>query len=90
MVCSLCSNTPPINHWPTLGGMRLELDESLKYLGVYLDKRFAFDVNAQYAASKAKHAVGVLYSTIGKATSFETFQKLYMQKYCLFYCIACL
>ncbi len=80
LMCSLSPNPPTFAQWPVLNNARLEVVDSLKYLGVHLDRKLSFDANTKSAVCRAKRALGVLHCTVGKAAGSQIFRKLYVTK----------
>ncbi len=89
LVCSLAPRPPVLEIRPSINGSEIPIVNELKYLGVILDRKLAFNRNAQITASKAKRIIGVLWAQVGKFAGSEAFHILCTAKlmpvlsYCL-------
>ncbi len=63
-----------------VNGTPIILSDSLKYLGVFFDKKLSFCRNAHVASVNAKRSLGVLYQKIGCFAPTSVFQNLYSCK----------
>ncbi len=90
LLCSLAPRRPALLVQPSLNGSPIPRVSQLKYLGIILDRRLAFDANTQISATTAKKIVGVLWAQAGKYIDAAAFHSLCTAKVLpvLTYCLA--
>ncbi len=79
----LCSVSPRPLHLSCalyIGGVQIPEVSSLKYLGVFFDRKLDFQENALKSATKMKRSVGSLRRCFGMTLGHETFSYLYSTK----------
>jgi hypothetical protein len=60
-----------------IDGVAIKQEESLKYLGVTVDPKLSFAINAEIVAAKAKRAIGTLWRSTGKWAASDIFSRIY-------------
>ncbi len=80
LLCSLANSRLKLTHHPQLNGVDLVCVDQLKYLGVVLNRKLAFDINTQQLASRAKRVIGVLHAMVGKYVGKDHCRKIYTAK----------
>ncbi len=64
----------------SIGGVEVPQSDSLRYLGVILDRKLSFSQNAEALCARAKAAIGALWRTVGRAASRDIFADIYLRK----------
>ncbi len=81
LLCSLDPRTPQLelNSW-TIQDTAITRVESLRYLGVLVDRKLNFGANCEALCARSKRAIGALHRVLGKWTNRDTFCELYLRK----------
>lgn len=66
-----------------LGGVQIDWQNVVKYLGVQLDKRLTFRQHIQYAPIKTQKAIRILYSMLCRNSKMNTRNKRLVYKTCI-------
>ncbi len=80
LLCSVSPSAATFTHLPSIAGVPLQAVTSLKYLGVYFDRKLDFHENASHSSAKTRQCIGVLKRAFGSSLACSSFAYLYQAK----------
>ncbi len=80
LLCSISPRPATFKHPPVIAGVPLQAVSSLKYLGVYFDRKLDFQENTTCSSAKTRRCLGILKRAFGSSLSCSSFAYLYRAK----------